>query len=441
MNSTSKAYRQKTMDRKSKQFFLKLGISLILTLCFFSCKKQSSIGQYIDRIPEVEDSRQVIEINFKQPLDHNFPEGESFTQRVIINHVGYDKPTVVYTEGYALNSKKRGELARLLDANQITIEHRFYEKSSPDERDWQYLTIWQSATDHHKVIQAFKELYKGKWITTGISKGGQASIFHRYFYPEDVDVSVPYVAPINFSDEDKRVYEFLDTVGNEYCKKKILAFQKQLFKRKDEILPLFKEMAKEKDYQFAMGIERAYDLSVLEYPFAFWQWKFSSCYDIPDPDDSIQELFSHLEKISDGAFFEKDYIEYDRPFFYQAMTEIGMYGYEIEPFKKYLKDSCNIKFDFTLPKEIEAEFNPEIMQRVNEWIQSEGDYMLYIYGEDDPWSATSVVPSPKTNAVKMVNPDGSHRTRIKHFPAEMKDSIYEVLEKWTDLSIDKKQKN
>ena len=34
-------------------------------------------------------------------------------------------------------------------------------------------------------------------------------IFYRYFYPNDVDLSIPYVAPINNAYEDKRLYKFM----------------------------------------------------------------------------------------------------------------------------------------------------------------------------------------------------------------------------------------
>ena len=189
-------------------FFLILSIFLI-----GSCKQEKNIDKYINDLPQVEVTGQRIEIEFKQPVNHKNPSGEKFTQRVILNHAGYDRPTVVKIEGYGLYTKDRGELAKLLDANQIIIEHRFFKESKPDSLDWEYLNIWQAATDHHKVIKAFKDLYPGKWVSTGISKGAQATIFHRKFYPEDVHVSVPYVAPLNFSDEDRRVYDFLEKVG------------------------------------------------------------------------------------------------------------------------------------------------------------------------------------------------------------------------------------
>jgi hypothetical protein len=414
-------------------------IILFLAVIVFmgSCKKDKNINDYTQNLPQVEVNSQRIELDFKQPLDHKNPNQEKFTQRVILNHVGYDRPTVVKIEGYGLYSKERGELAKLLNANQIIIEHRFFKESKPDSLKWQYLDIWQAATDHHKIIQAFKDLYPGKWISTGISKGGQATIFHRKYYPEDVDVSVPYVAPLNFSDEDTRVYDFLDEVGTKACRQKIYTFQKQLFERKAKIMPLFREYARNKDYQFEMGIERAYDLNILEYPFAFWQWGISECHKIPGPNASNQEIFKHLVKVSDGSFFEKDGIKYNRPFFYQALTEIGMYGYEVEPFRKYLEDTTNITFEHTLPEGVTVSFDSTAMQEVQQWIQTEGNNMLYIYGEYDPWSATSVNPGEKTNAVKMVNPGGSHRTRIDSFPAYMKDSIYSVLEKWTGVEIKK----
>ena len=49
-----------------------------------------------------------------QPLDHRRPEKSSFRQRVIVSHVGFDRPTVIVTEGYgayyALNPKYREDV-------------------------------------------------------------------------------------------------------------------------------------------------------------------------------------------------------------------------------------------------------------------------------------------------------------------------------------------
>lgn len=43
-----------------------------------------------------------------------------------------------------------------------------------------------------------------------------------------------------------------------------------------------------------------------------------------------------------------------QPFFYAALTEIGMYDYKIKPFKKFLpEDDKDIDFSFTMPEGVE----------------------------------------------------------------------------------------
>lgn len=378
------------------------------------------------------------EVWFRMPIDHNNPQSPVFPLRAYYSHKDFNSPVLAILDGYTMYTSNSHELSHILGANQITIEHRFFSNSRPkDSIPWRYLTVAQAAADEHEIIQAFKPFYKSKWVSTGISKSGQTTIFHRSLYPKDVNVSIPYVAPLNFSNEDQRAYSFLKNVGTAACREKIYQYQKALFQHKKDLFPMFEQLAKNNHWNFIMGNDRAYDLSVLEYSFSFWQWGLD-CDSIPDPDASLKELFIHLVMLNPFTFFEENEIEKIRPFFYQAMTEIGMYGYEIEPFKEYLKDTTNITFDFTMPKGYKAIFNPKTMKNVQHWIETQGNNMLYIYGENDAWSCTAVEPGDKTNAVKMVNPGGSHSTRIKDFPPVMKDSIYTVLEQWLDLNLSKK---
>lgn len=374
------------------------------------------------------------------PLDHNNPNSPTFPLRAYYSHKDFNKPMVVVIDGYTMYTSKANELTAILDANQITIEHRFFDHSRPkDSIPWSYLNVRQAAADQHQIIEAFKPFYKGKWASTGISKSGQATIFHRRYYPNDVDASVPYVAPLNFSSEDSRVYDFLSRVGTDECRGKIRDFQLQLFEKKKEIFPLFEELAKKKNWQFKMGLDRAYDLSVLEYPFAFWQWG-SSCESIPLKGSPAQILFLHWKMINPFTFFDEEDIEKTRPFFYQAMTEIGMYGYQVKTFSKYLKDTSNINFSFAMPEgHNRVKYDYETMRDIDSWIKESGNNMLYIYGENDAWSSTAVEPGSKTNAVKMYNPGGSHSSRIYSFPAEMQDSIYTVLEKWLNVDLSSKK--
>ena len=425
----------------------------LVAFVFAGCNsKPGSVQEVLARISSIDSLKQIEgdttlfaetwELWFSMPLDHKNHKAGKFPLRVVYNHKDFESPMVIAIEGYKIYSHWATEPAQLLNANQINIEHRFFENSRPkDSIPWQYLNIYQAATDHHTVIKSFKPFYKGKWVATGISKGGQATIFHRYFYPNDVDVSIPYVAPLNSSSEDTRVYSFLRAVGTPACRDRVRAFQEELFKRKEDLMPLLEQHASERDYTFGFGLSRAYDMNVLEYSFAFWQWGGMECTEIPTANATNSELFSHWTSVAPFDFIEDKGIDAIRPYFYQAMTQIGSYGYEVEPWSEYIDDTTNITFDFTMPKGHMAQFDPEPMKDINRWISTRANNMLYIYGEYDPWSATAVEPSPNTNSISFVNPMGDHRTRIHSFPDDMRQMIYDTLEEWLDVEIELKPKD
>ena len=66
----------------------------------------------------------------------------------------------------------------------------------PGPTDWQYLNVEQAAEDHHLIVSHFKKIYPGEWISYGVSKNGMTALFHKRFYPEDVQATIAMVAPV-----------------------------------------------------------------------------------------------------------------------------------------------------------------------------------------------------------------------------------------------------
>ena len=121
-------------------------------------------------------------------------------------------------------------------------------------------------------------------------------MFHRYFFNDDVDVSVPYVAPLNIAEEDPRIYHFLDNVGTKECRDKMIQFQREVLRREDELLEMFLDDTKKSGYTYSIGKDRLiFEFVVLEYTFAFWQWQNNNCDEIPDINVSNEDLFNHLK--------------------------------------------------------------------------------------------------------------------------------------------------
>ena len=372
---------------------------------------------------------------FTQPLDHRHPEKGSFRQRVIVSHVGFDRPTVIVTEGYgaayALRSQYREELSKLLNANMIFVEYRYFLESTPEPKDWQYLTAENSADDLHAITTAFKNIYPGKWIATGISKGGQTTLLYRTFYPDDVDISVPYVAPLCYGVEDGRHEPFLHKVSTPENRKKIEDFQLEALKRKATLLPRFEKYCTEKNYSFRAPIEEIYDYSVLEYSFALWQWG-TPISSIPATTASDDEIFSHLLAISEPGYFTAD--SSNASFFVQAARELGYYGYDVQPFKQYLsiQSSEGYLHRLMLPEELkDMPFDKTLSKKITKFLKKQDPKMIFIYGQNDPWTAAGVTwLKNKKNIHVFIQPNGSHLARINTLPEAEKVRVMELINEW-----------
>ena len=372
---------------------------------------------------------------FTQPLDHRHPEKGSFRQRVIVSHAGFDRPTVIVTEGYgaayALRPQYREELSKLLNANMIFVEYRYFLESTPEPKDWQYLTAENSADDLHAITTAFKNIYPGKWIATGISKGGQTTLLYRTFYPDDVDISVPYVAPLCYGVEDGRHEPFLHKVSTPENRKKIEDFQLEALKRKATLLPRFEKYCTEKNYSFRAPIEEIYDYSVLEYSFALWQWG-TPISSIPATTASDDEIFSHLLAISEPGYFTAD--SPNASFFVQAARELGYYGYDVQPFKQYLsiQSSEGYLHRLMLPEELkDMPFNKTLSKKITKFLKKQDPKMIFIYGQNDPWTAAGVTwLKNKKNIHVFIQPNGSHLARINTLPEAEKAKVMELINEW-----------
>ncbi len=377
-------------------------------------------------------------VSLKQPLDLHHPEAGYFEQRIIVAHVGEDRPTVLVTEGYdadyALNANYKEELSLLLQANLIFVEHRFFGESMPESCDWSYLTVENSTNDLHRICRLFGEIYVGKWISTGISKGGQETIFYRTFYPDDVDVSVPYVAPLNRALEDGRHEPFIaGKVSTRRNRKEVKDAQLELLKRKDNLMGPFEDYCKKRGYIFRIPLREVYDYCVLEYAFAFWQWKMSMS-GIPLKTDSDETWFEHLLSISEPAYFsvQSPYLAFN----VQAAKEIGYYGYDIRPFRKYLdiETADDYLRRVMLPAELsELKFDSSLYERVVDFLKKSDFKMICIYGEYDPWTASGLTWLKNKRQIHVyVLPEGNHSTRIASFDKFTQNEIKNILSAWLD---------
>lgn len=382
-------------------------------------------------------------LKIRQNLDTDNAEAGTFNQRIIVGYVGEDRPTVIVTEGYnadyAMSPSYIEELSDLFDANMVFCEYRYFGESMPKPTDWNFLTVENSLGDLHNVNTTFRKLFKGKWISTGISKGGQTTMFYRTYYPNDVDVSVSYVAPLNKSVEDGRHEPFLrDEVGTKKERKAVHNAQLEMFKRKSSLVEMLEKKVKADGLNFNLPLDEIFDYELMEYPFAFWQWG-TPVSEIPSSKDSDEVWFEHLMKVSGPDYFSVPgrYLSFNM----QALRELGYYGYEIDPdFKKYCSISSTKDYlrRLMIPESMgewrNVSFDPTLYNKTVEYLKNNDPKHIFIYGEIDPWTASGVAGwldcSGKQNMRVYVQPRGSHKARIGNMPEDMKAEIMERLNGW-----------
>lgn len=401
-----------------------------------------SLMARIEKLPSVKEVKRLASKDFKdkyvlyieQPVSHKDPSLGKFRQRVFVMHAGLDRPTVLVTEGYgasyAGNPNYREEISRLFNTNIIFVEHRYFLESTPENKDWKYLTAENSAYDLHNVTMIFREVYKKKWISTGISKGGQTALLYKAFFPDDVHITVPYVAPLCRGVEDGRHEPFIaNFAGTPEQRAKILAFQREVLTRRASLQPMFDSFCNEKKYEFNLPQEEIYDYSVLEFSFALWQWG-SNTDEIPALDADDKTIFSYWMKISAPDYFVKE--SPTTSFFIQAAKELGYYGYDTKPFEGLLKikSSKGYLAKLFLPQNQKFKFSKKLSRKLEKFVATTTSKMIFIYGEYDPWSAVMVNEPKSSNIVVVTDPAGSHRARISTLPEESRQRVISLLERW-----------
>jgi hypothetical protein len=393
-------------------------------------------GLTVTEIATEHEGYRYFELHFQQPADHENPTGEQFQQYITLLHRSYDAPMVLRTLGYHnTRGDRKAELTELLSANQLVVEHRFFSDSTPASRNLDLLNIRQAAADHHRIVEAFKPIYTGKWINTGHSKGGKTAFFHRRFYPDDVDATVSYVAPITHGILDRRYIDFLDYVGAPECNQALWDLQREALLRRDDLLEIFEAETTDWTFDWIGGRERGFETTVLEIPFAFWQYSGETfCTAIPDSTASDRQIYDAIEEFVGWWLTWDGFLDYYMAYFYQAHSEFGYPDTRRDYLEDLLETNPPPPEAGALPPGVTAVFDPEVMPDIQEWIATDGDRMMFIYGEYDPWTAGMVELGDATDSYIFVDPGGTHGSYIRTLEPDDQETALAILQRWTGVT-------
>jgi hypothetical protein len=374
------------------------------------------------------------DVQFVQPVDHSQPTGPTFIQHATLMHRDTKAPMLYVTSGYYdYIGARRAELTRLVAGNQLSIEHRFFGDSIPSPADWTKLTIVNAAADEHTIIERLRTIYSGPAATTGASKGGMTSSYHRRFYPDDVVAAFPYVAPLSFSDKDTRYLEFLDTVGTASCRKAVRDLQVEMLKNRRAALETRANAeASNMGVQFSrVAVGPAVEVAVVSLDFVFWQYSgITQCNAVPATNATDDQIYDFLSQISPVLDSTDEFLAPFEAYYYQAAFELGAPS-DDEPHLAALLRYADSDFLGYLPVGAAVPtYRPQVMQDIDTWVQGTSDRMLFVYGQWDPWTAAAYRINSSSDSLLLTVAQGTHGSNIGDLAPADRALAASRIEQW-----------
>lgn len=410
---------------------------------------------------------------FEQPIDHNNPAAGSFMQRVTVAIRDLNAPTVLWTDGYAMyvprgKYVRSTDLAENLGANFVEIEHRHFGDSKiPSDTKWDYLTIQQAADDQHAIIQALKPLLPKEWISTGTSKDGMTSLFLRYCYPDDIDVTTVFCSPFMTSLFDTRVGRWMQQEsGADDVKPLVDAhINRLLVNGKNGLFGKFckhfEELVTASGGTYTGYPIEYYVRNIFISIFGLYSYKDAKMRrkELPPIDCSDETLLRYYlpsyypddddsPVLQPGKLYWEDQTSY--PYYIQTAKQLGQYAYDYS----LVPQLEGTDFDASILNSNPKVSNPSALFDCDVWLYDYYDNstildilsnflpnfskpILFVYSKSDPW--TGARPATINPVAKMViNPDGVHNQDLNnkdHYSAACRQEILDYVSKYVQHPV------
>jgi hypothetical protein len=258
------------------------------------------------------------------------------------------------------------------------------------------------------------------------------SIYHRRFYPGDVDGTVAYVAPQSFGIADPRYVGFVDNVGEASCRQQLADLQRLALTRRESMVGALKALEAAGGGSFSiLGHDLALEHVVVDLPFTFWQYSgASTCSSIPDEKSSDSAIFWFLQAVGFLEWYQDKEIEDYQGYHYQSGTQLGTPQTKESHLQDLLKHPGTILPSTYCQVCNDAPFDRHAMVDIDAWVRSQGERLMFVYGADDPWTAGAFQLGDATDSYRYFVKDGTHSASISDLPEEERNVAIATLARW-----------
>ena len=400
--------------------------------------------------------------NYKNYISHENPSLGTYKQQVVLVYSKAEDPVILHTEGYTLSGVQSGQgnknrldemrfptfLYTLskdyaddndkFNVNCVAVEYRYHGFSLPEGNTdkFTYLNAKEHSADLHAIVTDLKKYLfnkDNKWLSTGVSKSGMATYQYAYYYPNDVDAYFPFVAPLPLQYHDMRIgtYMIKSSVKDKLADlkrvfQKLASDEAIMAATTDSILKRENETSKFSDYE---GDDRD---TVIFNTIATCMYKLFGKQSYGDYDTWTALIPS--ENASPATYADFFMIDEDDdriirktsgtraalvkrkdPYEVQVPVDLGNLAHDYEWFKEDGLSLINGKVK-KLIEDNETENKKskaiDLQVKIKDWLTTTNCKMMFIYGEDDPWTGAAIDDPTNPNVQKVIVPHGTHNDYI-----------------------------
>ena len=292
------------------------------------------------------------------------------------------------------------------------------------------MTAEQQSKDLHAIVTDLKKALitgDGKWLSTGLSKNGDTTTQYAYFDEQngwnDIDIYVPFASPNILQEYDIRIGTYMITKSSKDVQPLLEKAYKKLVDDQAVADATIEAYAK-KGGKFKK--DSALLTTVVAVFSNLFQVQSYSDYNtwtklIPKEGDKPETYakFFMLDPTSPevkykGANARGPLHKRRTPYEVQNAMEQGGAGFDYSWFldgkllsesdKKYLKDDMEkSKNSKTMDLQVNVRKNLETTKKK----------LIFVYGEDDPWTGAAIADPTNPNVKKYIVPHGTHTDNFK----------------------------
>src|SRR5262249_29019694 len=121
------------------------------------------------------------------------------------------------------------------------------------------------------------------------------------------------------------------------------------------------------------------------------------------------------------------------PYYVQAATQLGYPEIDESNLAAMLHHPGTDTPIPYLPEGASSDYDPGAMQDVAEWARTAGTRLLFVYRQNDPWSAGMVDLGAATDSLRLIVIEGNHDSLIADLSAGDQKTALDAIHRWAKL--------